>query len=37
MRVREATEADLAVMIEMGRALHAESPRYSGMAFSPAS
>ncbi|KPU94699.1 hypothetical protein APR50_10475 [Variovorax paradoxus] len=35
MRVREATEADLAVMIEMGRALHAESPRYSGMAFSP--
>ncbi|MDM0072079.1 GNAT family N-acetyltransferase [Variovorax sp. J31P207] len=33
--VRRATEADLDAMIAMGQALHDESPRYAGMAFSP--
>lgn len=33
--VRAATEADLPELIEMGRALHDESPRYQGMAFNP--
>lgn len=31
--VRRATDADLDALIEMGRALHDESPRYQGMAF----
>jgi GNAT superfamily N-acetyltransferase len=31
--VRAATEADIPAIIEMGRALHAESPRYSRMSF----
>ncbi|MGJ7508679.1 N-acetyltransferase family protein [Variovorax sp. GT1P44] len=33
--VRRATEADLDAMVAMGQALHDESPRYQGMAFSP--
>ena len=35
MQIRRATLQDLPQMIEMGRALHAESPRYQGMGFSP--
>lgn len=31
--VRPAVESDLPALIEMGRALHAESPRYQGMQF----
>jgi len=34
--IRQATIEDLPSLIEMGRALHAESPRYRGMAFSEA-
>lgn len=33
--VRRATDADLEAMVAMGQALHDESPRYQGMAFSP--
>lgn len=33
--IRNATAADLPEMIEMGRALHDESPRYRDMAFKP--
>lgn len=32
--VRPATAADLPALIEMGQALHDESPRYQGMGFS---
>lgn len=32
--VRNATAADISTLVEMGRAMHAESPRYSRMAFS---
>lgn len=35
MQVRTATAADLPAMIDMGRALHDESPRYRGMGYSP--
>lgn len=34
--VREATEADISVLIAMGRALHAESPRYARLRFNAA-
>lgn len=34
MNIRPATVDDLDSLIEMGRALHDESPRYQGMAFS---
>lgn len=33
--IRPAIAADLPDLIEMGRALHAESPRYRDMAFNP--
>lgn len=33
--VRPAVEADIPVLIELGAALHAESPRFSRYAFSP--
>lgn len=33
--IRHATKADLPALIEMGQALHAESPRYAHMAFKP--
>lgn len=33
--VRRATEADIDTLIAMGQALHDESARYQGMAFSP--
>lgn len=33
--IRRATDADLDALIAMGQALHDESPRYAGMAFSP--
>lgn len=33
--IRHATEADLPAMVEMGRALHDESPRYQHMSFNP--
>lgn len=32
--VRPATEADISILIAMGRALHAESPRYARLSFS---
>lgn len=35
MQVRFATHADIPTMIEMARALHAESPRYSRLSFAP--
>jgi hypothetical protein len=33
--IRRAKESDIETLIDMGRALHAESPRYQAMAFSP--
>jgi GNAT superfamily N-acetyltransferase len=33
--IRRATGSDVEAMIAMGRALHDESPRYRGMAYSP--
>lgn len=33
--VRPATEHDIPVLVEMSRALHAESPRFSKLTFSP--
>lgn len=35
-RIRPATREDLPALIEMGRQLHDESPRYQGMEFKPA-
>lgn len=34
-KVRRAGAADLSILVEMGRALHAESPRYRGMRYDP--
>lgn len=34
VKVRDATLADIPEMIRLGRAMHAESPRYSALAFS---
>ncbi|RYF53821.1 MAG: hypothetical protein EOO29_56005, partial [Comamonadaceae bacterium] len=35
MDIREAVRSDLPALIEMGRSLHAESPRYQSMGFDP--
>lgn len=36
VKVRAATEDDLPAILEMGRALHAESPRYAAMSYNEA-
>lgn len=34
MKIRPATDADIAQLVELGRLAHAESPRYCGVKFS---